>query len=370
MKKMTPRKKWELFLAGEDVGPMVSPLCDRWTMGRPYYWPGPDAEPYPEGHPYHALCEQIAMGLICGWDPTFLAGLPLPPRNQKLHPHIVTTKIEGGTRIESRAYTPYGDLTSITENKTSSHAVKAELGTEEDYKKLIWLTKARMDYDDEAGIKQGQELRRVVGDHGILGIWSGPPIGFNHDNIFYHLADWPEAVLELRQAIKELMLRQIVTLRKAGFDYLFYCVDGTEWISPDFFRDYILEDTKEILGRWREMGGFVLWHTCGRIAKLIESDFYNVCLPEIFETMSEPPVGSLPSLKWGREHLDKRIATKGNMPLNILLSGTEEEVRADVRRIRNETRGYRHIVGLSDDILSGTPLKNLRAFVEESRRVD
>jgi uroporphyrinogen-III decarboxylase len=185
---------------------------------------------------------------------------------------------------------------------------------------------------------------------------------------FYHLADWPDAFEELHQANRDLCFRHLETLGNAGYDYLFYCVNGTEWISPGFFRQYILEDTREIFRRWRAMGGFILWHSCGRLARLVENGFYNDLKPEILETMSEPPVGDLPSLKWARERLDPGIATKGNVPLNILLLGTEEDVRGQARRIRSETEGYRHIIGLSDDILKGTPEANAKALVDETRK--
>ncbi len=52
----------------------------------------------------------------------------------------------------------------------------------------------------------------------------------------------------------------------------------------------------------------------------------------------------------------------------MLLNGTEEQVREEVRQVREQTRGARHIVGLSDDVLANTPLANARALVDEARR--
>jgi hypothetical protein len=143
---------------------------------------------------------------------------------------------------------------------------------------------------------------------------------------------------------------------------------GTDWFSPDFFRTWMLESTRRILGQWRDSGGYVVWHTCGHIAKFIEEGFYNELLPDVFETLSEPPTGNIPSLRWARERLDRRIATKGNVGLEVLLEGTEDDVRKSVDRVRDQTRGYRHIVGLSDDMLGNTPLTNALAFVDEARR--
>jgi len=367
---ISARKKWRLFLAGEDVGPMVSPLCDDWSLDVPYRWPYDEPDPFPPGDRWHVVSQQLAMAGLCGWEPTILCGVDFPPRRDDIQPETKTTQTEGGWRTETRVRTPYGDLTSVTEQKVTNHVVKAQVETEEDLRRMTWLTGVRMDYDEATAIAQGQRLLAAIGERAVMGIWFGAPAmwNVNHDNMFYHLADWPDAVAELRAASREHALKQIETLRAAGYDFLFYCVDGTEWISPRFFRDYILEDTREIFRRWRAMGGFILWHSCGHVKTWVEQGFFNALAPEVLETLSEPPVGDLPALRWARERLHPSIATKGNMALNVLLQGTEDDVRAEVRRIREETRGWRHIVGLTDDVLKGTPLANCRAFVDEARK--
>jgi hypothetical protein len=364
------REKWFAFLDGQEVGPMVSPLCDDWALDRPYWWPYDEPDPFPPGSDYHKLSEQMAMAGICGWDPTFLAAVPFEPTNADILPDTRTAPIEGGEKTWQRISTPYGDLTYVDELKTSRRVIKPWLKEKSDYQKAIWLTRQQLNYDRDVAIAHGQRLKEAVGDRGVLGTWFGPPIVnlMNHDELFYHMLDWPALFDELHSATRELVLTKVDTLRASGFDYLFYCVSGTEWISPDFFRKVILDDTRVILSTWRELGGFVLWHSCGRLKRFVEEGFYNDLRPEIMETLSVPPVGDLPSLRWARERLDPEIATKGNIPLNVLLNGTEREVRAAVRRVKEETAGYRHVIGLSDDMFHGTPLQNCLAFVDEARK--
>jgi hypothetical protein len=366
---LSAREQWLRLAAGEDVGPMVSPLCDDWCLDSPYAWPYDGPDPFPPGHSHHTLSQQMAMAKVCGWAPSFLAGVSMSPKDSHLEPETETRKLGDKTRTETRIRTPYGDLTSIVEVQVSQHTVKPMLATADDYRRMAWHIRATMDYDARAAVAEGQAMRAAIGDRGVLGTWWGAPAGiFDADNCWYHLADWPDACEELRQAALASTLKKHATLRQAGFDYLFYIVQGTEWLSPAFFRDWILADTLKILSRWRELGGFVLWHTCGKVKMLIDEGFYNTCRPEVFETLSEPPVGDLPSLRWARERLDRRIATKGNVPLSLLLLGTEDQVRAAVVRVKEQTRGYRHIVGATDDILAGTPLRNARAFVDEALR--
>lgn len=367
--ELSGREKWQRFLAGQDVGPMVSPLCDDWSLDIPAHWPEGVCETFPAGHKQRPLSEQIAMAAVCGYDPTFLCRVAMQPRNPDLLPTSTTEAIAGGWRTTSRVATPLGDLTCVTENKTTGHTVKDWMETADDYRRQAWLLRAQMDYDEDAAIAEGLACRAAIGDRGPMGTWSNPPAAFcNHDMGHYHLADWPEAYDELRQAARDFQFRQLSTLRKAGFDYLFYCVEATEWISPGYFLQHLMEDIRETFRLWRKLGGWILWHSCGRVAAFIEEGFYNELRPELFETLSEPPVGSLPDLAWGRERLDRDIATKGNLPLNILLQQGPQDVRRDVRRIKDQTRGYRHVVGLSDDILKNTPLANMLALVDEARK--
>jgi hypothetical protein len=367
---LSVRDKWFRFLDGEDVGPMVSPLCDDWSLDEPYRWPYDGPDPFPPGSSYHTLSQQMAMAGICGWDPTFLAAVPFQPANVDARPIVKTMSIDGGERVEQCIHTPSGDLTHVQEVKTSRRIVKDWLTTEEDYRRAIWLTEQQLDYDEDLAVEEGRRIREGVGDRGIVGTWYGPPIAnlLNHDEMFYHMADWPERFEELHQVTYELVLKKVDTLRKAGFDYLFYCVSGTEWISPSLFRRYILESTRAIFARWRELGGFVLWHSCGQLKRFVEEGFYNDLGPEILETLSEPPVGDLPSLHWARKRLRDDITTKGNIPLGVLLNGTEDEVRGEVRRVKRETAGYRHIIGMSDDVFHNTPLHNCLALVDEARK--
>ena len=348
---------------------MVSPLCDNWALDQPYAWPYDGPEPFPAGHSQHALCEQMAMAKVCGWDPTFVVGFSCVPRNQAAATETTVTPIAGGCRVESRIDTPYGPLRRVVEQLTTQRVLKAELETREDYHRKAWFYRQQLDSDEDRVLDEGRMFHAAVGERGVLGTWVVPPIAsVDRDNLFYHLADWPDECEELRQAAMALTLNRLELLARAGLDYIFYCVDGTEWLSPAFFRERVLADTLRIFEHWRSLGGWVLWHSCGRVGRLIPEGFYNECRPEVFETLSEPPVGDVPSLRWARERLDQRIATKGNISLEVLLNGTPEQVRQAVASVRDQTRGYRHIAGLTDDVLANTPLANCRAYVEEGRR--
>lgn len=368
--ELHPKEKWRLLLSDEGACPMVSPICDDWSLDIPYYWPYEGPDPFPPGHRRHTLSQQMAMAKICGWDAMLISGIDFLPKDESLLPSVKTYESQGRVVTETHIATPYGELSNIVARNESSCVIKEWLISEEDYKKAIWLSGQIADYDEDAAIRQGQEITRIIDGKGVFGTWVDIPVVLycNIADVFYHCADWPDSFEELHHLTNELLIKRLDTLRKAGLDYIFCAVAGSEWSSPGFFRKWTLDPAGKIIDKWRNLGGFTVWHTCGHAARFIEEGFYNQLRPEIFETLSEKPEGNIPSIRWARERLDKRIVTKGNVRLDTLLRGTEDDVRAAVRRVREETKGYRHIVGTGDDILHNTPLANARAFAEEAIR--
>jgi hypothetical protein len=367
---MTGREKWRRFLCGENVGPMVSPLCDKWGTDIPYRWSLSEPEPFGPNHNNHTLSQQIMMAEYFEWDPLFLAGIHFESDVESR----TTTKQEnmgsGVTRVTTTITTPLGDLIQV-EEKTSktSGIVKDFLQNADDFKKMIWITEQQMHFDESDALRQGQEISEAVGSRGMLGTWVSPcAILADIQVLFFHAMDFPQEFQALYEVRKTLLRKQIETYHKAGFDYLFYTIPGTEWLSPAFFDAWMNQEIGDTIAYWRSLGGFTVWHTCGLEKTFMEQGIYQRLKPDIFETLSEPPVGNLPSLAWGRKQLPKDIITKGNIPLDIALYGTPDEVRAQVRYVKESTQGYRHIIGFSDNILDNTPYDNLKAFVEEARK--
>jgi len=365
---MTKREKWMKYLAGEDVGPMAAPLCDKWGAAEKYEWTGPGPEPFTPDEKQWSLCGQLMMAKAFGWDPLFLAAINFLPADGGAETIVTKTHKDNKIETVSVIRTPLGDLTQIDEdNGVTTRPLKDYLEDEADFHKMLWYTEQARDFQREAAVAEGKRIRAAVGVLGVVGTWVSPSVSMTGiQTLFYHLMDYRRAFATLRESRRILQQKQLEVYLEAGFDYLFYCVPGTDSISPGFLREWMADEIKETLTWWKSHGGFIVWHSCGHVKTFIEQGFYNEMLPEVFETLSEPPVGNIPSLAWARERLDPRIATKGNIPLNILLEGTPGDVREAVRHVKRETAGSRHIIGLSDNVLNGTPGENLRAYVEES----
>ena len=371
--KISFRDKWNGVFAGGGTDGMVSPLCDNWRLDFTYSWPYDCADPFPPGHAYHQLSQELAMAKYCGWDPTFLCGINFrytaeaPKKYTRQYYKIGSDNIYEETRIE----TPYGDLVQESvRNSLTSNSTKPWLAEREDYRKAVWYTRSALAHiDKNAAIAEGKSHMKAVGEKGILGTWVSSGGAFaKNDDMYYHLADWPDEYKEYLAAVEENQIKLLDIYAEAGYDYIFTCMGGTDWLSPWYVEQYELPFFRRVISHWRKSGGKVLWHSCGHVDKFFENGYFNEMAPDILETISEPPVGNVRSLKWAREVTDCGIATKGNMPLNILLEGSEAEVREAVSKIKEQTKGYRHIVGLSDAVLENTPLRKCLAFVDESRR--
>jgi len=365
---MTGREKWAAFLAGRDVGPMVCPLCDKWGAGDiEYKWRGPDPEPFAGDDGRRNFRGQIMMAKTFNWDPLFYAAINFQPMDGDLAP-VVEKSVKGDKNYTvTRIRTPHGELTRVEEdNGLTTRCLKDYLDDEPDYEKMLWLDEQIIDFDREAALEEGRKFREAVGDLGMLGTWVSPSaMMLEISSLYYHIMDYPEAFKALREARRALSRKRLEIYREAGFDFMFYCVPGTDAISPGFFREWLEEETRDTIAWWRSTGGFTLWHGCGHVKAFVEQGTFDDMKPEVMETLSEPPVGNIPSLSWARERIGAGIITKGNIPLDVLLEGSMGDVRAEVRRVKRETAGWRHIIGLSDNILNGTPQANLHAFVDE-----
>jgi uroporphyrinogen-III decarboxylase len=94
----------------------------------------------------------------------------------------------------------------------------------------------------------------------------------------------------------------------------------------------------------------------------LTNGYYNEIGIDLFETLSEPPVGNISSLKYARDVLNKNICTRGNLGLDILLNGTQDDVVKATQNIIESTKSTKHIVAASDYLFYDIPLENVKAM--------
>jgi uroporphyrinogen-III decarboxylase len=106
---------------------------------------------------------------------------------------------------------------------------------------------------------------------------------------------------------------------------------GMGFISPEFYREFVLPCEREIISSIRQQGKHVYIHTCGsiddRLELMCESGASGL------ECLDPVPVGNV-DLEDAFRRIGDRMFIKGNIDsVNTLLAGDDEKVRTDVRKI-------------------------------------
>lgn len=150
---------------------------------------------------------------------------------------------------------------------------------------------------------------------------------------------------------------------ETGVDFIFLGGPGRELMSPFLYDVFIVPDSKEISKTVHDAGGMVYSHICSPVQPFLDMGYYNDLGIDLFETLSPPPVGNVESLRAARQKLPKTMCTRGNIGLDLLLTGTSVDVRNATRRIIQETTGYKHFIAASDYLFYEIPVENVLEVV-------
>ncbi len=134
-------------------------------------------------------------------------------------------------------------------------------------------------------------------------------------------------------------------------------------VGPAFFEQYVLEYETELIRRIHEAGGRVIWHNCGKSSSLW--DLYPKVGMDCFESLALPPDGDT-DLGEAKAELGPHMALSGGIDQKeFMLTASVAEVEqrvAEVLEIMKPGGGY--ILSTVDYLSEGTPIENVRAFVD------
>jgi hypothetical protein len=138
---------------------------------------------------------------------------------------------------------------------------------------------------------------------------------------------------------------------------------GAGFISPEFYRKFVLPFESQIASAISYMGTHVYIHTCGavndRLEMMAESGVSGI------ECLDPPPIGNV-RLDDAKERVGDKIFIKGNIdPINVLLQGSEEDVKRDAkRRIEVGKPGGGYILSTACSIAPYTKRENVQILIE------
>ena len=102
---------------------------------------------------------------------------------------------------------------------------------------------------------------------------------------------------------------------------------------------------------------------------MLTMGYYNQMGIDLFETLSEAPVGNVKSIEDAFSKLSPDICTRGNIGLDALLQETPEQIYDRSIRILETAKrmGRKHILAASDYLFYGTKEENVHAMCRAVR---
>lgn len=150
----------------------------------------------------------------------------------------------------------------------------------------------------------------------------------------------------------------------AGTQLLCVLEPSAVMLSPDQFKEFSADYIGHINQSCRYSGVETVYHTCGNTMHLAPA-MAAAGVSGVSLDSAEAGV----NLRKVADLLPDNIAIIGNInPATIMLKGSPEAVRADVRRLKKEMADVPNfILSTGCDLPQETPMENIRAFMEEGR---
>ncbi len=219
-----------------------------------------------------------------------------------------------------------------------------------------------------------QTVKDAVGDDGIVGSWT-PHGPFNNASLLIDQERLYSLFLEDYEFYEKLMtfamnriLNYTRAIDDAGVDV--HCVGGNVpggFLGKRCYDEYVLPFEKKYIEFVQANGTPAMYHNCGEIMNLVES--YKELGARIVEPFSPHPLGDADLRKAKDIVGGDYVILSGVDQVNVIQKGSVEDVKeATERTIKIGKPGGRFILQSADFLEYGTPLENVRAYVETAMR--
>ena len=286
----------------------------------------------------------------------------------------VTTNENGRRFFKNTFVTPKGSLTStVIEDELKGSCQTKYLITEESELDILeYYLDSLLEVTDFSPITNHiQSVRQIVGEENALDIqWSMQPYELlcfpNTMDTAIFAMECREKFYHLMDKILRLDEKLIKAVAKGGSDFVFLGGPGAEMISPQYYEDFLVPYSKQVTDMVHKENMLVYTHICSPIEPMLSKGYYNQMGIDLFETLSEAPVGNVKSIEDAFAKLDPQICTRGNIGLDKLLSETPEQIKERSLRILETAKrmGRKHILAASDYMFYETPIENVHAMCE------
>ena len=186
------------------------------------------------------------------------------------------------------------------------------------------------------------------------------------ESLYMDFIENPSFVHELLGKIADYNVAQVKEALKYDIDAVYF---GDDWgqqqgllMGYDLWKEFIFPQIKRTYQVVRDAGKTVFIHSCGDVDELFDDlisiglGVFNPFQPEVMD------VAGIMEQYRGRLAFWGGVSTQRTMPY-----GTPENVRAEVRKMRELGRDGGYILSPSHALEGDVPLENLLALIEEAR---
>ncbi len=193
---------------------------------------------------------------------------------------------------------------------------------------------------------------------------------FGVKNAMMSLIEAPVKAMEILQKFTQGVTKIAIDQAEIGVDAVKISSPyaGSGFISPEFYRRFVLPFESEIVNAVRDLGTHIYIHTCGaindRLEMMVESGASGI------ECLDPPPIGNV-SLEEAKERIGHKVFIKGNIdPVNVLLQGSLEDVKSDAaQRIEIGKPGGGYILSTACSIAPYTKRENVQVLADIAEEV-
>ena len=235
--------------------------------------------------------------------------------------------------------------------------------------------------DTEYDFKDANEAHEKVGEDYLLEMtlqgpffdFVGSAMGFQ-DAVFYFIQEDPGQLQKLREMYIDKQIRFIrEAVEKTNYESFFIgcSYSCNSLLGPDMWRQWDKPGIKAVADELHRHGKHLHIHFHGKCMESV-ADFAEIGIDCVcpFERPPGGDVEGVDDLKKVRKLLDSKVTMNGNVnTVETLIRGTEDDVRREVREIKDAFKGEpRLIIGSGDQVGYETPEENIYAMIDEAKR--
>jgi len=292
----------------------------------------------------------------------------------------ITRRLPNGQLEAETLHTWHGKTftTCSVFDKSEPSWVTKHLATEDEIADVAqMLLSDQVEYD----VSGMNGIWKEVGENHLCEVWTGTPFF----DFIEGIAGFEEAVnffADEEEAVLQALLEQYTASQLAMIDKL---IDSTPFesyfigcssscnslIGPRMWRRWDKPYIKAVADHLHSRGKLLHVHFHGKAIETVE-DFAELGIDCVcpFERGPGGDIDTDAELICVRDALAGKTTFNGNIhTVNTLLRGTPEDVRREVRQLKEVFRGSsRFILGSGDQVAGDTPEENIYAMVEEAAK--